>query len=155
MHKTVVCAVNTWNFTKTDSRKILLLTAAFHSFLKINRIYQKTPILESLCNKVTAPAWIFITKRPGTDVFFCEIFKKHLFYTTLPGDYFWFVQPLLKNDIKMTIIEAIIVTLMLEVNVFLSFAITFEAAIQNNLIKSWRFSREMTLVEFCYNIKLV
>ena len=88
-------------------------------------------------------------------MFFSVKFSKTTFFSTLPGDYFWFVRSLLKNDIKMIVIEAIIVTLMLEVNVFLSFAITFEAAIQNNLIKSWRFSREMSLVEFCYNIKLV
>ena len=54
----------------------------------------------------------------------------------------------------MTTIEAIIVTLMLALNVFLSFAITLESAIQNNLTKSWRFSREMSWVEFCYSIKL-
>ena len=46
-------------------------------------------------------------------------------------------------------------TLMLALNVLLSFAITFKAAIQNNLTKSWRFSREMPLVEFCYSIKLL
>ena len=33
-------------------------------------------------------------------------------------------------------------------------AITLEAAIQNNLTKSWRFSREMSVVEFRYSIKL-
>ena len=54
----------------------------------------------------------------------------------------------------MTTIEAIIVTLMLALNVFLSFAITSEAAIQINLTKSWRFSREMSLVQFCYSMKL-
>ena len=48
----------------------------------------------------------------------------------------------------MTSIEAIIVTLMLTLNIFLSFAITFEVAIQNHLRKSWRFSREMSVVEF-------
>ena len=55
----------------------------------------------------------------------------------------------------MTTIEAIIVTLMLALNVFLSFAITLEAAIQSNLTKSWKFSRKMYLVKFCYSIKLV
>ena len=54
----------------------------------------------------------------------------------------------------MTTITAIIVTLMLALDVFLSFAITLEAAIQNNLTKSWRFSREMSFVEFCYSMKL-
>ena len=54
----------------------------------------------------------------------------------------------------MITIEAIIVTLMLALNVLLSFAITLEAAIQNNLTKSWRFSRETSLVEFCYSMKL-
>ena len=40
----------------------------------------------------------------------------------------------------MTSIGAIIVTLTLTLNVFLSFAITLEGTIQNNLTKSWRFS---------------
>ena len=54
----------------------------------------------------------------------------------------------------MTSAEAIIVTLMLTLNVFLSFAITLEAAIQNNFTKSWRFSKEMSVVEFRYSMKL-
>ena len=54
----------------------------------------------------------------------------------------------------MTSIEAIIVTLMLALNVFFSFAITLDAAIQNNLTKSWRFSREMSLVQFRCSMKL-
>ena len=45
-------------------------------------------------------------------------------------------------------------TLMLTLNVFLSFAITSEATIQNNLRKSWRFSREMFVGEFHYSMKL-
>ena len=40
----------------------------------------------------------------------------------------------------MTSIGAIIVTLTLTLNVFLSFVITLEGTIQNNLTKSWRFS---------------
>ena len=43
---------------------------------------------------------------------------------------------------------------MLALNVFFSFAITLEVIIQNNLTKSWRFSRVMSLVEFCYSMKL-
>ena len=75
-------------------------------------------------------------------MFFCEIFKST-----------FFTQPLRVTTsgssgryIKMTSIEGITVNLMLALNVFLSFAITLEAAIQNNLTKSWRFSREMSLV---------
>ena len=60
-------------------------------------------------------------------------FQKHFFYTTPPGDYFWFVRSLPKNDIKMTTIKAIMVTLILALNLFLSFAITLEAAIESNL----------------------
>ena len=63
-------------------------------------------------------------------------FLKNLFYSTPLGDYFW----LLPKDIKMTSIEAVIVTLMPTLNIFLSFAITLGAAIENNLTKSWRFS---------------
>ena len=49
-----------------------------------------------------------------------------------------------------------IVTLMLTLNVFFCFlfAITLEPAIQNNLTKSWRFSREMSVLEFRYGMKL-
>ena len=54
----------------------------------------------------------------------------------------------------MTSTEAIIVTLMLTLNVFLSFVINLEAAIQNNLTKSWKFSIEMSVVEFRYSMKL-
>ena len=46
---------------------------------------------------------------------------------------------------------AIIVTLMLTLKVFLSFAITLEAAIHNNLTKFWRFSRKMSGVKFSYS----
>ena len=40
-------------------------------------------------------------------------------------------------------------------NIMLSVAITFEAAIQNNLTKSWRFLREMFVVGFCYSETIV
>ena len=43
---------------------------------------------------------------------------------------------------------------MLTLNVFLSFVISLEAAIQNNLTKSWKFSIEMSVVEFRYSMKL-
>ena len=55
----------------------------------------------------------------------------------------------------MTSIEVITVTLMQTLNIFLSVAITFEAAIQNNLSKSWRFSREISVVEFRYTETIV
>ena len=55
----------------------------------------------------------------------------------------------------MTSIEVITVTLMQTLNIFLSVAITFEAAIQNNLSKSWRFSREISAVEFRYTETIV
>ena len=51
----------------------------------------------------------------------------------------------------MTLIEAILVTLMPTLNMFLSNAITLEAAIQNNLSKSRRISRQIFAVEFRYN----
>ena len=84
---------------------------------------------------------------------FCESFKS-TFSTEPSGYYFWSFRSLPNGHIKMTSIEAITLTLILTLNVFLSFAITLEAAIQNNLIKSWRFSREMVVVEFRYSMKL-
>ena len=43
------------------------------------------------------------------------------------------------------------VTLMLIFNILLSVAITLESAIQNNLSKSWIFSKEISVVEFRYS----
>ena len=52
----------------------------------------------------------------------------------------------------MTSTEAITVTLMPTLNnISMSAAITLKAAIQNDLSKSWRFSREISAVEFRYN----
>ena len=56
--------------------------------------------------------------------------------------------------LKMTSIKAI-VTLMPTLNMFLSVAITLQAAIQNNLTKSWRFSREISVVGCCYSETIV
>ena len=52
------------------------------------------------------------------------------------------------NNIKMTLIEATLVTLMPSLNIFLPFAITLKATIQNNLSKSRRFSREIPVADF-------
>ena len=120
--------------------KILLLIAAVHFFKKICRIYKRTTILEFLWNKVTERLPEFLLKKDPAQMFFLWNFQKHLLYTTPPRDCFWFFRSLSKNDIKMTTIEAIIVTLILALNVFLSFAITLEAVTQNNLTKSWRFT---------------
>ena len=141
MYKTVVYTVKTGNFTKRDSQKILLVTAAVHFFKKICRIYKRTTILEFLCNKVTEHLPEFLLKKDPAQMFFLWNFQKNLLYTTPPSDYFWFVRLLPKNYIKMTTIEEIIVTLILALNVFLSFAITLEAVTQNNPTKSWRFTR--------------
>ena len=51
----------------------------------------------------------------------------------------------------MTSVEPILVTLMPTLNIFLSVVITLEAAIQNNLSKYRRFSREVSVVEFRYS----
>ena len=48
----------------------------------------------------------------------------------------------------MTSTEAIIVTLIPTLNMFLFVAIILEGATQKNLTKSWRFSREMSVVGF-------
>ena len=42
-------------------------------------------------------------------------------------------------------------TLMSTLNMYLSHAITSEAAIKNNLSKSRKFSSEISAVEFCYS----
>ena len=55
----------------------------------------------------------------------------------------------------MASIEAILVTLMPTLNIFLSVTITLEGAIQNNLSKSRRFSREISVVEFRYGGTIV
>ena len=71
----------------------------------------------------------------------CKIFKStfliELLHVTTSGSS--------GRCLKMTSIKAI-VTLMPTLNMFLSVAITLEAAIQNNLTKSWRFSREISVV---------
>ena len=51
----------------------------------------------------------------------------------------------------MTAIETILVILMPTLNMFLSVAITLEATIQNNLSKSRKFLREISVVEFRYS----
>ena len=55
----------------------------------------------------------------------------------------------------MISIAAILVTLMPTLNIFLSVMIYLEAAIQNNLSKSRRFSRKISLVEFGFGGTIV
>ena len=125
-------------------------------FLKISLNLQKTPILESLCNKVTEPLPESLFKKdPDTDAFlwFLRNISKHPLYRIPPGDYVRFLQVVTLTGYQNGISRgnnSQIVTL----NVFFSFAITLEAAIQNNLTKSWRFSREKSVVEFRYSMKL-
>ena len=77
---------------------------------------------------------------------FCEIFKStfliELLRVTASGSS--------GRYLKMTLIEAI-VTLIPTLNIFLSVTITLEAAIQKNLKKSWRFSREISVVGCRYS----
>ena len=51
----------------------------------------------------------------------------------------------------MTLIEAVSVTLMLTLNVYLTVAITLEAAFKNSLSKFRKFSSEISAVEFRYS----
>ena len=51
------------------------------------------------------------------------------------------------ENIKMTSVEAIMVTLTPILDIFLSVATTLGDVIQNNLSKSWRFASEMLMVE--------
>ena len=55
----------------------------------------------------------------------------------------------------MTSIEAIMLTLMPTLNIFLSVVTTLKANIQNSLSKSWRFSKEISVVEFRYSETIV
>ena len=56
----------------------------------------------------------------------------------------------------MTLIEAVLVTLMPTLNIYLSVVIiTLEAAVKNNLSKSRKFSSEISAVEFRYSIIIV
>ena len=56
-------------------------------FLEISQNLQKTPMLESLCNKEVGPLPEFLLKKNNTDVFlrFLQNFSKHPFYRNLPG----------------------------------------------------------------------
>ena len=105
-------------------------------------------------------AWVFIKKDPSTDIFLWVLrnFQEHHFYRTPPSDYLWFLRLFPKDlfrystkDNKMTLIEAVLVTLMPTLNVFLSNAITLGAAIKNNPSKSRKFSSEISAVEFRYS----
>ena len=51
----------------------------------------------------------------------------------------------------MTLTEAVLVTLMPTLNIYLSIAITLKAAVKNNLSKYRKFSREISAVEFRYS----
>ena len=51
----------------------------------------------------------------------------------------------------MTLTEAVLVTLMPTLNIYLSIEITLKATIKNNLSKSRKFSKEISAVEFRYN----
>ena len=51
----------------------------------------------------------------------------------------------------MTLTEAVLVTLMPTLNMYLSIEITLTANIKNNLSKSRKFSSEISAVEFRYS----
>ena len=51
----------------------------------------------------------------------------------------------------MTLPEAVLVTLMPTLNIYLSIEITLKATIKDNLSKSRKFSKEISAVEFRYN----
>ena len=76
---------------------------------------------------------------------FCENFKSTLFI-----NYFWLFKSLPKNDISWDNSD-------FNANTDQIFVCrdNFEAAIQNNLTKSWRFSREMFVVGFRYSESIV
>ena len=85
-------------------------------------------------------------------------FQEHHFYRTPLSDFLLFLRLLPKDlfryypkDNKMTLIEAVLVTLMPTLNIYLSVAITLEAAIKNNPSKSRKFSSEISAVEFRYS----
>ena len=109
--------------------------------------------MESLRNKLPES----LLKKDLAQMLFydlCEVFKSIFFAEPLPVTTSYSSGRYLKTYIKITSVESIIVTLMPKLNLFLSSVITLEAAIQNNLTKSWRFLREMSLVEFCCSMTL-
>ena len=133
MYKTVVYTAKTWNFVKRGSQKILLLTVAvqiFAGFTKKHKYWSLFVI-----------KWIFIEKTPWHRCFSVKFLKAPFLHN--PSGWLLLVRQVVtykwhQNDIT----EAIVVTLMLALNVFLPFAITLEAAIQNNLTKSWDFQEK-------------
>ena len=83
-----------------------------------------------------------------TNVFFIEQYWGTI--SDSSGRYLKYIQIYIK-DIKITLIKAILATPIPTWNMFLSVAITLEAAIQNSLSKSRIFSREIYVVEFRYS----
>ena len=120
------------------------LESVFKNFAE----FTKTSNLGCLCNKVIEPLPESLLKKDPGKIFKSLFHTEHLRVPNSgsPGRYL--------KAYQSDIIEAIIVTLMLTLNVFLSFVITLEVPIQNNLIKSWRLSREKSVVEFRYSMKL-
>ena len=136
MYKAVVAyTVKTWSFTKRDSQNTL--NSSRSQFLKVSQNLQKNT--NTGVSQDPLPEFL-LKKRPRHRCFSVK-FLKHLFYTTPPGGYFWFVTLLPINWGNKS-------------DWMYFFATTLEAVIQNNLTKSWQISRQMSAVEFRYSIKL-
>ena len=81
-------------------------------------------------------------------MFFCDFYEifKSIFFI----EYFWFFRSLPKNDINWGNSDFNANT----GHIFVCCE-NFEASIQNNLTNSWRFSTEMSVVEFRYSETIV
>ena len=89
MYKAVVAyTVKTWSFTKRDSQNTL--NSSRSQFLKVSQNLQKNT--NTGVSQDPLPEFL-LKKRPRHRCFSVK-FLKHLFYTTPPGGYFWFVTSL-------------------------------------------------------------
>ena len=81
-------------------------------------------------------------------MFFCDFYE--IFKSTFFVEYFWFFRSLPKNDINWGNNDFNANT----EHIFVC-CDNFEASIQNNLTKYWRFSAEMSVVGFRYSETIV
>ena len=121
-------------------------------FLKFSRIFKKPTILETICNIADALPEHLLKKTPKYRFFlsFLQNFSKHLFYRTPLGEYFWIFRSLPKYDTNWGNSDFNANT---EHIIFC--CNNFEAAIQNNLTKFWKFFKEISVVGFHYSETIV
>ena len=129
---------NLWLHKKRLAKILLFTSCSSQTFpkqvlLKVSRNSRKKKIPEYLFNKVAAlQPGSLLKKRPQHRFLFASFVKflRKSFYRTPPGEYFpKIICRYYTKTIKMTSIEAALVTLMPTLNMHLPVAITLEAAI--------------------------